>query len=183
MSFLSPEVPTLCEHIVVLFWQAQSMLHFLMLFYFGVSLVKQSGWRLLPAIPMAFLLPCRWKQSWYSASSLEACRNRLTASLSILFWPAKSCVAAASYQKSSCVVPKTLPKTGEKTSVGIRQKSDKYEPQWREEAEHHDLHPEGQRPCIPVAWVCSPVLSSDSISSQPEHLNPGGKIFFKILFA
>lgn len=32
----------LCEHIVVLFWQAQSTLHFLMLFDFGVGLVKQS---------------------------------------------------------------------------------------------------------------------------------------------
>lgn len=33
-----------------------------------------------------------------------------------------------------CAEPKTLLKIGEKTSVGIRQKGDKYEPQWREEA-------------------------------------------------
>lgn len=103
------------------------------LFFFGVGLVKQSDWRLLPAIPMAFLLPLRWKHSWSFASSLKACRNRLTASLSI-FWPAKSCVAAAFCEKSSCAVPKTLLKTGEKTSVEIRQKSDKYEPQRREAA-------------------------------------------------
>lgn len=103
------------------------------LLYFGVGLVKQSDWWLLPAIPMAFLLLFRWKQSWSFASSLKACRNRLTASLSI-FQPAKNCVAAAWYWKSSSAVPKTLPKTGEKTSVGIRQKSDKYEPQWREKA-------------------------------------------------
>lgn len=127
---------------------------------------------------MAFLLLFRWKLSWSFASSLKACRNRLTASLSI-FWPAKSCVAAASYKKSSCAVLKTLPKTGEETSVGIRQKSDRYEPQWREEAEYNDHHPEGQRPCIPVAWARSSVLSSDSFSSQPDLLNPGEKYFSK----
>lgn len=77
-------------------------------------------------------------------------------------------------------VLKTLPKTGEETSVGIRQKSDRYEPQWREEAEYNDHHPEGQRPCIPVAWARSSVLSSDSFSSQPDLLNPGGKYFSKL---
>lgn len=78
-----------------------------------------------------------------------------------------------------CAELKTLPKTGEETSVGIRQKSDRYEPQWREEAEYKDHHPEGHRPCISVAWARSSVLSSDSFSSQPDLLNPGEKYFSK----
>lgn len=68
------------------------------------------------------------------------------------------CVSSLLLEEQLCCAEDT-PRDRKKTSVVIRQRGDKHEPQRRAEASHDDRQSEGQRPRVPVPSVHTPVLS------------------------